>query len=363
MKDFQLLPKILPALRRLRGHYNNKGETGLGDLIESGRFHIEPETLYDNWNGGTYGHDILIFVPDEKMNSIDLDDQQQLSEQISHDLNKVITDVENEHVNAVHLKLADESDPEYQKAVPFSRRPNPRPEDVEIWGDGNRLRLFISHLAGHKAVANHLAEALKPFGVSSFVAHDSIEPMKEWQKEILNGLMTMEVMVVLLMDDLHKSVWVNQEIGFALGRGIPIICVKVGTQDPEGFIASIQALKSSPENIVSVAPELYRALIKEIGQEERHKEILIESFVSSINYIEAIANLDRLTHVVDSLNDADLNRIKVGYAQNDQLYTCAGIHNRGNRLKQYLESATGKEFEFKNREIIEVKPFIDDIPF
>ena len=112
-----------------------------------------------------------------------------------------------------------------------------------------------------------------------------------------------------------------------------------------------------------MAPELYRALIKEIGQEERHKEILIESFVSSINYIEAIANLDRLTHVVDSLNDADLNRIKVGYAQNDQLYTCAGIHNRGNRLKQYLESATGKEFEFKNREIIEVKPFIDDIPF
>ena len=111
----------------------------------------------------------------------------------------------------------------------------------KLWGDGNRLRLFISHLAGHKAVANHLAEALKPFGVSSFVAHDSIEPMKEWQKEILNGLMTMEVMVVLLMDDLHKSVWVNQEIGFALGRGIPIICVKVGTQDPEGFIASIPA--------------------------------------------------------------------------------------------------------------------------
>ena len=79
MKDFQLLPKIPQALRRLRGLYYKKGETGLGDLIESSRFHIEPETHYDNWNGGTYGHDLFIFVPAEKMDSIDLDDQQQLS--------------------------------------------------------------------------------------------------------------------------------------------------------------------------------------------------------------------------------------------------------------------------------------------
>ena len=362
MRDFLLLPKIPPALRRLRGHYNNKGEASLGDLIESSRFRIEPETHYDNWNGGTYGHDVFLFLPEEKMDSIDLDDQQQLSEQITQDLNKAITDVENEHVNAVHIKLADEADPDYQKAVPFSRRPLPRPEDVGLWGDGNQLRLFISHLAGHKAVANNLAEALELFGVSTFVAHDSIEPMKEWQKEIHNGLMTMEVMVVLLTDGLHKSVWTNQEIGFALGRGIPIICVKVGAQDPEGFIASIQALKSSPEKIASVAPELFQTLIKKIGQEERHKEILIEAFVSSKNYNDTMDNLKRLVQVVDILDDDDLSRIKAGYAQNDQIYNCGGIHTR-DQLKKYLESATGKEFEFNYREIKELKSDIDEIEF
>lgn len=363
MRDFLLLPKIQPALRRLRGHYYNKGETGLGDVIESCHFHIKPETHYDNLDGGTYGHDVFIFVPEEKMDSIDLDEQQQLSGQITQDLNKAITDVENEHVYAVHIKLADESDPQYQKAVPFSPRPLPRPEDVGLWGDGNRLRLFISHLAEYKAVANHLAEALEPFGVSTFVAHDSIKPMKEWQKEILNGLMTMEVMVVLLTDGFHNSVWTDQEIGFALGKGIPIICVKTSALDPQGFIGSKQALKTSSEDIASVAPNLFQTLIKEIGQEERHKEILIESFVSSKSYFEAMENLDRLVQVVDSLNDADLIRIMAGYAQNDQLYNCTGIHNRGNRFKQYLERATGKEFEFKYREIIELKSGIDDTEF
>ena len=296
------------------------------------------------------------------MDSICLDDQEQLSNQISGDLDKTITDVENERVGAVHIKLADEADSEFLKAVPFSRRPNPRPEDVRLWGDGNRLRLFISHLADHKALAHLLAEALEPFGVSAFVAHDTIKPMKEWQKEILNGLMTMEVMVVLLTEGSDKSFWMNQEIGFALGRGIPIICVKVGGHDPKGFIGSKQALKTSTDDIASEAPKLFRALIEEIGQEERHKEILIEAFVSSQNYFDTMDNLKRLAQVVDSLDDADLSRIKTGYAQNDQLYTCIGIHS-GNRLKQYLESATGKEFEFVNGEIIELKPDIDEIEF
>ena len=77
--------------------------------------------------------------------------------------------------------------------------------------------------------------------------------MKEWQKEIYNGLMTMEVMVVLLTDGSDKSFWMNQEIGFALGKDIPIVCVKVGTQDPKGFIGSKQALKASADDIASVA--------------------------------------------------------------------------------------------------------------
>ena len=363
MKNSQLLPKIPPALRRLHGLYCNQGKAKLGDLIEASHIYIDPEPHYDNLNGGTYWYDLFIFVSAEIMNSIGFDDQKQLSEQISGDLDKTITDMENERVGTVHIKLADEADSDFQKAVPFTRRPKPRPEDVRLWGDGNRLRLFISHQNEHKSEANLLAEALEPFGVASFVAHDSIKPMKIWQKEILNGLMTMEVMVVLLTDGFHESVWTNQEIGFALGKGIPIACVKAGAQDPDGFIGTVQALKTPIENITSVAPELFRTLIEELGQEDRHKEILIDAFVSSKSYLDTMDNLKRLMQVVDTLNEADLNLIVEGYAQNNQLHTCGGIHTRGNWFKQYLESATGKEFEFVNGEIMELKPDIDDIEF
>ena len=363
MTNFALKPKLLPAFRRLHRHYNRKGDSILRDLLESGRFHFELGTEYDNWNGGTHGHDVSVFVPESAIDLVDLDDQERLSEQIRKDLDKVTAEVENEYVRVVHIKLADELDPQFQSAVPFSREPYARPEDVGLWKQ-NSLRIFLSHRDEYKAHAHALADALEPYGVSVFVAHDAIKPMREWQKEIMNGLKTMEVMLVLLTEDFHESNWTNQEIGFALGKGTPIVCVKVGTIDPEGFIGSRQALRGSLENVHEIAPQVYRALIDEIGQEGRLKEILIEAFVSSASYIDTIKALKRLTETADHLNDIELNRIIDGYAQNNQLHGCAGIHNRGNWFKRYLENATGRKFEVGNRKINEIRQDDDEaIPF
>ena len=363
MTDYALLPKLLPAFRRLNRHYKSKGETDLCGLLESSRFHFELGTEYDNWNGGTYGHDVLVFVPEASIDLVDLDDQERVSELIRDDLNRVTPEVENEYVRAVYVKLADELDPQYQSAVPLSREPYARPQDVGLWNK-NSLRLFLSHRDQYKSEAHALADALEPYGVSVFVAHDAIKPMKEWQREILNGLMTMEVMLVLLTDDFHDGSWTNQEIGFALGKGTPIVCVKVGVVDPRGFIGSRQALKGSLERISDVAPQVYRALINEIGEEGRLKEVLIEAFVSSVSYFDTMDALKRLTETSDRLNDAELNRIVEGYARNDQLHGCAGIHTRGNWFKRYLEDATGRKFEFMKGKIRELRATEEEeIPF
>jgi hypothetical protein len=213
-------------------------------------------------------------------------------------------------------------------------------------------------------VAHSLADALEPYGVSSFVAHDAIKPMKEWQEEILKGMITMEVMLVLLTDEFHDSEWTNQEVGFALGRGIPIICVKTGRTDPKGFIGKHQALKSPPDVIDQAASEVLKALLNEVRQAGRIKEILIEAFVRSRSYIDAMDNLQRLTETAERLTERDFQRIANGYRDNDQLYTCGGIHSRGNWFKRYLENATGKTLEFKKNRIIEIDPELDeDIPF
>ena len=227
------------------------------------------------------------------------------------------------------------------------------PQDVGLW-ERNYLRLFLSHRDTHKSEARALGDSLMPYGISAFVAHDTIEPMREWQKEILNGLQTMDVMLALVTDDFHKSTWTNQEIGFALASETPIVCVKVGSRNPQGFIGSTQAIEGSLENIEDVAPIVSRALINEIDQGDRLKKVLIEAFISSVNFIQAMNSLERLMETVDHLNDDDFSRIVEGYASNDQLYNCGGILSKGKGIKQYLEDATGKKLEFRDNKILEM---------
>lgn len=104
------------------------------------------------------------------------------------------------------------------------------------------FRLFISHKDDNKKFANELKKALEVFGISSFVAHEDIEPSTEWQNEIEKALFSMDSLLALLSTGFSASVWTNQEVGVAFGRGIFILSVKAG-EDPKGFVGKFQALR------------------------------------------------------------------------------------------------------------------------
>jgi hypothetical protein len=42
----------------------------LREILTSARIAVKEETSYDNWNGGTYGHDVILFLPPETMAKI-----------------------------------------------------------------------------------------------------------------------------------------------------------------------------------------------------------------------------------------------------------------------------------------------------
>ena len=64
----------------------------------------------------------------------------------------------------------------------------------KLWGDGV-VRVFISHIADHKVFATGLKASLERYGIASFVAHEDIEPMKEWELEIERALFSMDILV------------------------------------------------------------------------------------------------------------------------------------------------------------------------
>ena len=53
----------------------------------------------------------------------------------------------------------------------------------------------------------------------------------------------MDAFAALMTEGFHDSDWTDQEVGFALARGVPVIAVKLG-RDPYGFLGKFQALRA-----------------------------------------------------------------------------------------------------------------------
>jgi hypothetical protein len=124
-----------------------------------------------------------------------------------------------------------------------------------FWRGRPEFRLFISHISKDKGVSTRLKECLAPYGVRGFVAHQDINPTLEWQTEIERALHCMDAMVAGHTKGFSESNWTQQEIGFALGRGVKVISFKMG-EDPTGFVSKRQALARQGRTAEIIAKEI-----------------------------------------------------------------------------------------------------------
>ncbi len=138
-----------------------------------------------------------------------------------------------------------------------------------IWSDDEPMRAFISHLSKEKLRATRLREALTSYGISAFVAHEDIEPAQEWQVQIERALHNMDVFISIHTNGFSESVWTQQEIGFAVARGVKVIAIRMG-EDPKGFISKHQALSRGEKRAEEVAAEIDILLLKDERTRSRY---------------------------------------------------------------------------------------------
>ena len=129
----------------------------------------------------------------------------------------------------------------------------------DFWSSSD-ARVFISHVSNIKERTSQLKIALTDFGMHGFVAHEDIEPTREWQVEIEVALATMDSLVALLSPGFNESKWCDQEVGVAIGRRVPIVPVRIDL-DPYGLFGKYQAIQGKGKNPNEVASLVFVALI------------------------------------------------------------------------------------------------------
>lgn len=207
------------------------------------------------------------------------------------------------------------------------------------------FKLFISHKDNYKSTANKLKISLEIYGISSFVAHEDIEPTKEWQNEIEKALFSMDALLALLSKGFSESVWTNQEVGVAFGRESFILAVRSG-EDPKGFVGKFQALRSKNSDIDSLSQKIAVQLISNPKTSEKMKIAYISALKNTSQYAETEKWLNLLDSI-ESLSKDQINQLIENYNSNSQAYDCfslnGGKYGNKKKISSYLNEWTGSD--------------------
>ncbi|WP_196812807.1 MULTISPECIES: toll/interleukin-1 receptor domain-containing protein [unclassified Afipia] len=314
--SYQLPSKIERCMAALSKLYAQEGKRPLQNIIVNAKIFVEEGYSYDNWNGGTSGHAIRLTVPEE-IYLANINQQAEVQRQISEDLNK-LHNVQNEFFDGVFLEmdLPEESNWRQESGLLVTGTRQVGTEAAKrIWTE-NDFRLFFSHKTEVKRETAAVKEALRHYGVSAFVAHEDIHPTKEWQDEIENALATMDGFVALMTKEFHESNWTDQEVGYALARGVPIVAVRL-ERDPYGFLGKFQGLTT---DWASMPEELVKLLIK--------SDRMLSAYIGALSRCSSFDRGNALSLIlpaIDAVSDDQIDRIIDAYNTNTELQGSFGF--------------------------------------
>lgn len=236
-----------------------------------------------------------------------------------------------------------------------SKLPVFKDNSTSFWKAGH-FRLFISHLSSFKATIGILKNALEKYGISGFVAHEDIEPTKEWQEEIEKGLFSMDALCAVLMPGFKDSNWTDQEVGVAVGRGVLVIPIRKGL-DPYGFIGKYQGFQSSGKNIEEVAEGVFKILAKNPKTRTIILNHLIDLFLLSNTQKEALERIRSIKKISDIPSER-VHHLRKQITENKNLKDVEVLNEFNELMPQFnLNIIAAKDFE---KVVIED---VDDLPF
>jgi len=227
--------------------------------------------------------------------------------------------------NDIILSIADELEIEHHHGSPKKTDLS----DSKFWLP-NHFRLFLTHLSSFKAQTSKLQKAFRNYGISGFVAHEDIEPTKEWLTEIEKALFSMDALVAILMPGFHESNWTDHEVGVAVGRDVLVVPIRHGL-DPYGFIGKYQGLQAKDKTVGQVASAIFDIILSNPKTKGRILDCLVDQFLLSGSVDEA-SRLLKLIGMAETLPERHGDKIIENFASNNFVSNSDILRKSTNKL-------------------------------
>ena len=234
-----------------------------------------------------------------------------------------------------------------------------------LWG-GAPVRVFVSHTHDLKVVAKEIKDYLERYGAASFVAHEDIEPMREWEDEIEGALFSMNLLVALLTEGFSESKWTDQEVGVAFGRNVPIVPIRMG-KDPYGFMGKYQAIPGTASNS-EIADTIFDYALKH----QNLTALATDSYLLALTNYPDFSRSNKLALKLPLIGELSLEQeetlVRV-FNQNPQVSGSFGFDGErpatyGQGLAHHLQRITGNNYVYpRSGRIAKLWHRVDDLPF
>lgn len=243
-------------------------------------------------------------------------------------------------------------------------------DDESIW-EPQKLRVFLSFISKDGEFAEDLKNHLEAIGICSFLSHRDIKPNEEWVGVIERALKSCHALVALMTSEFNQSEWTDQEVGWAYGRGIPVIPVRLGL-DPYGFIGKIQAVRVNERIRTPRMSQVLPAIVDALLKDEKCHPIIGKALVNALAESNSWDRTRELYRYVEQIQDWDNDMIEVlenAMDTNVEIYEALLSRNRKSEpllphLKKLLDRQKSRQPNLQPLDVNDrASRDIDDLPF
>lgn len=286
------------------------------------------QTGHDNWNGGIDIYALMLEIPVPLYAEVE-DRRSKLEEKILdriQQLTRGYGGVSLAEVVISPVLVNRDRPPPIEDASDQIRSPDEASELIPSYWQPGHFRLFISHASEKRESAHRLKDALAPYHIAAFVAHDDIEPTKEWQAEIETALRTMDALTAIISPAFSPSKWCDQEVGIAIGRGRLVIPLRVGA-DPHGFLGKYQGLQTKGSGATAIARQVFEILMRHDMTHSRLLDALVDRMVSSQSWANSKATMALLAPA-RALSITQAGRLLRAVEENPEVGDATGVSDQ-----------------------------------
>ncbi|OLO52500.1 hypothetical protein BKH30_06355 [Actinomyces oris] len=184
------------------------------------------------------------------------------------------------------------------------------------------LKVFLSYnetKMGEQTAAG-LKTALSAAHIDAIMARHSITPGAKWEPTIRNYLEESSALICVATSGYSTRPWCQQEVGWALGRHVPILWIQYEPNEkPCGFLASQQALM--PDNADSHS-EVATSVATWLANNSNTRDDMAETLLNALENVETYDESRHVAKLLAKLNwltTDEWSRIEKAAANNDQV--------------------------------------------